>query len=92
MSPQMAGLEDQPVAMADCRHAVEIEKHAGSFKSLGDQVSGVVIYLLRKRVNFGDMSWCIANALRSFPQRCANSTLSLRKLNWETVARHGVIG
>ena len=47
----MVGLEDQPLAVADCRHAVEIEKHAGSFKSLGDQVSGVVIYLFRMRVN-----------------------------------------
>ena len=81
MSLQIAGLEDQPLAVADCRHAVEIEKRAGSFKSRGDRVSGVVIYLFRKRVNVGDISWCIADALRSFPQRCANSTFSLRKLN-----------
>ena len=82
----MAGLEDQSWAVIDCRHALEIEKCAGSFKSRGDQVSGVVIYLFRKRVNSGDISWCIADLLRSFPQRCINSTLSLRKLNWETVA------
>ena len=69
----MSGLKDQSLAMAGCRYTVEIEKYAGTFKSRRERASGKVIYLFRKRVNVGDKSWCIVDALRSFPQRCANS-------------------
>ena len=87
----MSGLKDQSLAMAGCRYTVEIEKYAGTFKSHRERASGIVIYLFRKRANVGDISWCIADALKSFPQRRANSTFSLRKLNRENVARHGLI-